>query len=56
MTDFASAPTADLAATPFDTIVVGSGVSGLTAARFLAQSGQRVHVLEARTGGRTAAV
>lgn len=55
MTDIASAPTADPAATAFDTIVVGAGVSGLTAARFLAQSGQRVLVLEARdrTGGRT---
>ena len=55
MTDFESAPTVDPAATTFDTIVVGAGVSGLTAARFLAQSGQRVLVLEARdrTGGRT---
>ena len=55
MTDFESAPAVDPAATTFDTIVVGAGVSGLTAARFLAQSGQRVLVLEARdrTGGRT---
>lgn len=38
----------------FDTIVVGAGVSGLTAARLLADSGQRVVVLEARDriGGR----
>lgn len=38
----------------FDTIVVGAGVAGLTAARLLAQSGTRVVVLEARdrVGGR----
>lgn len=38
----------------FDTIVVGAGVSGLTAARLLSRSGRRVVVLEARDriGGR----
>lgn len=39
----------------FDTIVIGAGVSGLTAARLLVQAGQRVVILEARDriGGRT---
>ncbi|TFB54432.1 FAD-dependent oxidoreductase [Cryobacterium tagatosivorans] len=39
----------------FDTVVIGAGVSGLTAARLLAQAGQRVVALEARDriGGRT---
>ncbi|WP_427869196.1 flavin monoamine oxidase family protein [Leucobacter luti] len=40
----------------FDTIVIGAGIAGLTAARLLARSGQRVCVLEARhrVGGRVA--
>lgn len=40
--------------TQFDTVVVGAGVSGLTAARLLTQHGQRVVVYEARdrVGGR----
>src|SRR3954466_6680195 len=35
----------------FDTIVVGAGVAGLTAARLLAGAGRRVVVLEARGRG-----
>lgn len=43
------------AANRVDTVVVGAGVAGLTAARLLARAGQRLAVLEARDrlGGRT---
>ncbi|MGZ7246596.1 FAD-dependent oxidoreductase, partial [Streptococcus pyogenes] len=38
----------------FDTVVVGAGVAGVTAARLLTKAGRRVVVLEARdrVGGR----
>lgn len=40
--------------TVFDTVIVGAGVAGLSAARLLAQAGRRIIVLEARDriGGR----
>ena len=39
---------ADLARTPWDAIIVGAGHNGLTCAAYLAKSGKRVVVLEAR--------
>jgi monoamine oxidase len=43
-----------MAETTHDVVVLGAGIAGLTAARRLAASGQRVHVVEARNrvGGR----
>lgn len=43
---------------PLDTIVIGAGLAGLTAAQRLSQAGKRVVVLEARdrVGGRTQSV
>ncbi|BGP41179.1 hypothetical protein JCM10450v2_005218 [Rhodotorula kratochvilovae] len=51
LTSFAAASSAK----PFDTIVIGSGYAGLTAARDLTLAGQKVLLVEARDriGGRT---
>ena len=40
----------DMGVKSFDAIVVGGGLSGLTAAAYLARGGQRVCLLEARDG------
>ncbi|WP_323959917.1 FAD-dependent oxidoreductase [Arthrobacter sp. JZ12] len=44
-------PTDPFDAGPYDSVVVGAGITGLTAATLLARSGQRVAILEARRAG-----